>query len=414
MPATLTRYVPCVDVWLQYGYQGDYVADIITDGNRPLLSAPTDMRYDKGLKSPNAGSTAYSPASPRDYRLDVLRGLAICLVMLWHTQPLAHFWQLPVHLPTWLFNYQVSLTAVPVLFTVSLMLLMQRTSRGLAYLWRRLQRLLIVLAVCFALQVLVYVVALQRWPALGWHEIWLGGPALPTVGDSVFYFLVNLLLLTALAWPYALLPARWRTIIGLAVLVVSAVSFEALTFSNWSLPYYSPLNFLVYIPLADFVLRYGTGLSRWFWVTVAGFAVLVCQDMLLRSPWGLYLHNEYPQVYARPSIVLGALCLVVAFQRFSIPRVKSLELAGKYSLGLYVVHKWVWYPLALLAAGVSVSPHVEYFVPVAVAALTIGLSCLLVALLGRTPARFIVTSESRGDPRPARRPGEVGGPTTLD
>ena len=257
-----------------------------TGRKRSVASRPTGVRLDDGLKLTQSGPTACSPASLRDYRLDVLKGLAICLVMLWHTQPFANFWQLPVHLPTYFFNFEITLTAVPVLFTISLMLLMQRTSRGLVYLRRRLQRLLIVLVVCFAVQVLVYVAALHHWPTIGWHEIWLGGPALPTVGDSVFYFLVNLLLLTALAWPFALLPERWRTIVDLAVIVASGVLFEVLVFSNWSLPYYSPLNFLVYIPLADLILRYRTGLSRWFWVTVAGFAVLACQDMLLLSPWG--------------------------------------------------------------------------------------------------------------------------------
>jgi len=221
---------------------------------------------------------------------------------------------------------------------------------------------------------------------------------LPTVGDSVFYFLVNLLLLTALAWPFALLPERWRTIVDLAVIVASGVLFEVLVFSNWSLPYYSPLNFLVYIPLADLILRYRTGLSRWFWVTVAGFAVLACQDMLLLSPWGFSLHSAYAEVYARPTIALGALCLISAFQRFNIPRVKALELAGQYSLGLFVVHKWVWYLVALLAAHIAASTHVEYFVPIAVAALTIGVSCLLVAFLSRTPGRFLVTGDRSGSP----------------
>lgn len=82
-------------------------------------------------------------------------------------------------------------------------------------------------------------------PVIGWHELFLGGPALPTVGDSVFYFLVNLLLLTLPAFGYSLVSPRWRTPIGLAVVLVSAALFEALAFSSWRLPYYSPLNFLV-------------------------------------------------------------------------------------------------------------------------------------------------------------------------
>jgi len=72
--------------------------------------------------------------------------------------------------------------------------------------------------------------------------------------------------------------------------------------------------------------------------------------------------------------------------------------AGQYSLGLFVVHKWVWYLVALLAAHIAASTHVEYFVPIAVAALTIGVSCLLVAFLSRTPGRFLVTGDRSGSP----------------
>ena len=380
--------------------RGGSVGGAVTGGIRLVRSSRTGWGHDIEARSPRAASAARSPASPRDYRLDILRGLAICLILVRHTRPLGNFWQLPVRVPTWFFNSEVGMMTVPVLFLVSLMLFTQRASRGLAYLWRRLQRLLLLLAVCFALQVLVYVAAVRHRPAIGWHEVLLGGPSLPRVGDSVFYFLVTLLLLTALAWPYAQLPAKWRTIIGLVIVVANIVVFEALTFVSWSLPYYSPLNFLVYIPLADFLVRYRSTLSRWFWVMTAGFAVLACQNMLLLSPWGLSLHDaQSSQAFARPSIVLGAVCLVVAFQRFSIPRWRLLELAGRYSLGLYVVHKWVWYVVALLAAEVSVSHHVNYFVPIAVSAVTILLSCLLVALLSRTPARFIVTTESRGGHR---------------
>jgi peptidoglycan/LPS O-acetylase OafA/YrhL len=136
----------------------------VTEGSRPVRSGRTDSGHEVEAQSSRAGSAARSPGSPRDYRLDVLRGLAIFLVMLWHTRPLADFGQLPVLLPAYFFNFEIALTAVPVLFTVSLMLLMQRTSRGLTYLRRRLQRLLIVLAACFAVQVLVYVAALQSGP----------------------------------------------------------------------------------------------------------------------------------------------------------------------------------------------------------------------------------------------------------
>jgi hypothetical protein len=311
--------------------------------------------------------------------------------MLWHMQPLRAFWQVPISLPVYVFNYEITLIAVPVLFLVSLLLLLQRESRSPRYVARRLGRLAILLAICFALQTAVCAVALRGVPALGWHELCLGGPALPTVGDSVFYFLVNLLLLTALAAGYALMAPHWRTVIGLAVIVASAALFEALAFSRWNLPYYSPLNFLVYIPLADLALRHRQVLARYLWLLVAAYLLLAAQDLLLRSPFSFSVSNSPGEIYARTSVVVGALALLVAFRRFAVPQTKPLVLAGRYSLGLFVVHKWAWYGLAAFAALLPASGHLSYFVPALVTVCSIALSCLLVAGLARTPARSLVT-----------------------
>jgi peptidoglycan/LPS O-acetylase OafA/YrhL len=337
----------------------------------------------------------------RDYRLDVLRGLAICLVMLWHLQPLRAFWQAPISLAAYVFNYEVALTAVPVLFLVSLLLLLRRGSRPAGYVATRVGRLAVLLAICFVVQVGVCGAALRGLPAIGWHELCLGGPALPNVGDSVFYFLVNLLLLTVLACGYALIAPRRRTYIGLAVVLASLVLFEVLAFSSWSLPYYSPLNFLLYIPLADLAVRHRAVLARYLWLLAAAYLLLACQDVLLHGPFAFSLSHGPGDTYARASLVAGALALVVAFQRFAVPQIRPHVLAGRYSLGLFVVHKWVWYVVAVLAARVVMPAHARYFVPVVVTGLSIVLSCLVVALLARTPARFLVTGAPASRPRAA-------------
>lgn len=91
-------------------------------------------------------------------------------------------------------------------------------------------------------------------------------------------------------------------------------------------------------------------------------------------------------------MVFGALALVVAFQRFNVPRQSALELAGKHSLGLFAFHKWVMYAMALLAASLATMDHVHYFEPIVVTFATAILTCLLAALLSRTRLRMIVTS----------------------
>ncbi len=327
----------------------------------------------------------------RDHRLDVLRGAAILLVFLRHLDPLEGFWQLPVRLPTYVFNDEFAILSVGVLLLVSLMLFAQRVDRGVSYLARRVRHLFLLLAICSALQFAMYALVSRERPPLGLHELWLAGPSLPIVGDSVFYFILNLTVLTVVGWFYFRLPERSRDYLGAAIVATSAVAFEVLAVTRLHLPYYSPLNFLVFVPVADFLLRYRDELSRRLWLIVGLFGVFVLQDMLLQSPFPFSRGDVSEEVFARPSVVLGGLALVVVFQRYPIPRLPLLELAGRYSLGIYVVHKWLWYPLAVAAGQASRIPMSGYFEPLLVTAATAAATCLVVALLSVTRFRFLVT-----------------------
>jgi hypothetical protein len=162
------------------------------------------------------------------------------------------------------------------------------------------------------------------------------------------------------------------------------------------------------------VLRYGSTLARYLWLVVAAYALLAYQDLLLHSPFAFSLSNSPGSVYARTSVILGALALIVAFQKFPIPRRRSLELAGRYSLGFFVVHKWVWYGLTVLAARAPLSAHLFYVMPVLIAIFSIALSCLLVALLARTPAWFLVTGSSPARLRAGGAAGKAGGSAEAD
>ena len=347
-----------------------------------------------GAEATSGQDAAVTPSAPRlrDYRLDVLRGIAIVLVFLRHLGPLREFWQLPVKLPAYVFNEEVAITSVVVLLIVSLYLFAQRVDRGRGYLVTRVKRLLLLLVIYSALQVSLFLVATRTAPPLGLRELWLAGPTLPIVGDSVFYFLVVLIFLTVLGWYYFRLPTKYRDPLGLAVFVISIAAFELLAFAPFRVGYYVPLNFIVCLPITDCLLRHKEWLSRKLWGIVALYALFVAHDLLLQGPLTVALDVGRGQVFARPSVVFGALALVVAFQRFNVPRQSALELAGKYSLGLFAFHKWVMYAMALLAAPLATIDHVHYFEPIVVTFATAILTCLLVALLSRTRLRVIVTS----------------------
>jgi len=75
----------------------------------------------------------------RDYRLDMLRAISISLVLLWHLQ-LFRFKMMPgsrigivLRYALDIFNYQVSLVAVPVFVLVSLFLFYSKALENFAY-----------------------------------------------------------------------------------------------------------------------------------------------------------------------------------------------------------------------------------------------------------------------------------------
>lgn len=326
----------------------------------------------------------------RDHRLDILRGVAVVLVLLWHLQPLGRFHGAGMTRFTYVANWQVSLVAVPVLFTLSLYLFALHGGDG-AYLLRRCRRLAVLVGFYFVAQIVVYVALEHRWPALGLHQLVMGGPSLPLVGDSIFYFLTDLLALTVLMWLYLRLPGKARVALGVAVVAGSAAYFELRSFGLAALPYYHVLNFVVYVPVAYALGRSAVRLQRWFWLLAGLYVASTIQDLLLNGPFSLTHDGGGGQMYGRLSLVAGALVLLLAVQRVRLPRAAALEAAGRYSLGVFALHKWVWLGVALIAARVHAGVETSRLAPVFIAAVVIPSTAALVALLRRRPLRFLVS-----------------------
>lgn len=311
------------------------------------------------------------------------------LVLLWHLQPLGRLRGATAARLVYVFNWQVSLVAVPLLFALSLYLFARR-ERERAYLLRRCRRLAALVGVYSVAQLVVYVALERRWPTLSLHLFLMGGPKLRLVGDSIFYFLLDLLALTVLLWLFLKLPERARLVIALAVAAGSAAFFELRSFGLAALPYYHLLNFVVYVPVAYALAFHARALQRWFWVAVAAFAALTIQDLLLNGPFSLTGQVGGAQMYGRLSVAVGALVLLLAAQRVRLPRLLALEATGRYSLGVFALHKWVWLGVALVAARLDSGAATSRLMPVVIAAVVVPLTAALLIVMRRRPLRLLI------------------------
>ncbi|MCK4783494.1 MAG: hypothetical protein KAV87_07070, partial [Desulfobacteraceae bacterium] len=178
----------------------------------------------------------------------------------------------------------------------------------------------------------------------GWHEsqpilqhVIMGGPSLPIVGDSVFYFLFNLLLLTCIAFLYAKIKEEWRVKLSCLLVVLCCLYFFRCNFGVASIPYWRIDNFVVYIPLADICLKKR---SMWF----------LFLSLSLFGAFMLYEYRQYEinSIYARNSIVFGAMSFYLGINGITLRRLpEKINLLSFYSLGIFALHKY-WMMIAVV------------------------------------------------------------------
>ena len=320
----------------------------------------------------------------RDTRLDVLKCIAITLVLVWHLRPLPSMgplWRLD-----WVTYWELGLLGVPVLLLISLYLFDRRAARGGRYVARRLGYLVLMLAVWGIVQTVVYLLVDHHLPSLSWQLVYMDGPALPKVGDSVFYFLFDLLLLTAASYAYFRLPARVRTAVGVLVIVASLALFEASSLEAIpALHYFSPLNFLIYVPLAAWLAE-PRSYKRLRWYALAAWVVLFAHDLVLAGPVPLSRHLTDFSYYGRASLAAGAVALLTLTLAAKPRRVPLLERAGRYSLGIFALHKYAWYVVATIVADSFLDAHANLEPPL-IALLAVAATLVAVWLVAQSPLR---------------------------
>lgn len=361
------------------------------------------------------------PSRSRDLKLDALRAFGIVLVVIWHYQPLHFPSRNPQNLLSQLpngvvetFYLQVTLIAVPLLFLVSLYLLYSNLAERPGYIRHRVGRLATLYLFWTFVQFLVWIAVVVltsithssefALPASGGIRVLvMGGPSLPKVGEAVFYYLFDLVILTVLAFAYGKMPERIRLPLAVALTFLSVAYFELCSLRSIYIPYWRIDNFLVYVPIA-YLLKNNHILYRLRYYLLGGFIVFALHDILLTH--SILLQTPILlQTYGRVSVVLGAsAAFCIAYSHYTGANSRSVRFLSRHSLGIYATHKYMllsWYAFGgifLGLFGVPRIPDVVYMHDVGLNIWTLvsGLigaaaTLLLVYIVGRTPLRRFVT-----------------------
>lgn len=311
----------------------------------------------RGRKTPVRGPRPRAIVAAVRYLpgFDYGRAFFILAVVGWHTQVLGSARvlrpdeagaSLPVDVPGVIY-LNVLLLAVPFFLTSSLVLYARarQAEDGRGRFARRLTRL--------------------AWLAGFWVAVWSltrgighvdSGFAVQFVfsgGHSVFYFLIELCLLTAVM-EAALrlgLADRPRATMALALLaallpILRIPIADALRGHDAGLlAYWSPLNFLVYPFLALVVLQFAARrqLPRWWLVpALLGYVSLtVVEWALMVSGRAFATDGTVLSPYARPSVMLAAGVITLALLGVRREAPRAVRGLSDLSLGVYCVHPFL-------------------------------------------------------------------------
>ena len=342
-----------------------------------------------------------SPIIKRSKAVDHSRAVAILLVLALHLRPFIVHHDYPgtslafyAKLGLTLFYKQVCNIAVPLFLLLSLVLLFDKLSQKeiTPYIKKRLLRLTTLFLFWTGCQFVLYYAttdSIDHTATLlsSWLLLMQGGPPLPEVGGSVFYFLFVLLCLTLGGWAlFGILGTRrlqWPVYVGLLILFFTY--FQVRNWYGWDkIPYWRLDNFLVYIPLAYALYKHKKRISAPFTILVTVlFLLFAAQDHYLRS------HIGSTGAYSKVSVIFGATSIYSIFYAF---RFKALLPAGpmiflsRYSLGIFALHKY-WQLFVITYVPTIPVPTTLLDISSLIPALIIVLlTCVSVFLLGQTRA----------------------------
>jgi len=321
-------------------------------------------------------------AAEREPRLDRLKAIALSFVLVWHLHPIYVDGSRAIAAVVRWFDFEISLTAVPTFILVSLLLFYPKAALGARALAKRLWRLTQIFLFWTLVQTAFAVAVTRAWPRPSWELVRLGGPSVPIIGGSVFYYLFDLIALTAAAFAYDRLREPWRGLLGGALVLSSIAYFEWSLVEHRPIQYWELQNFLLYVPVASYLPR----LIRWRYLFLIAYAAFAAHD--------LYFGRVEDCVYARGSVLFGALTLYCVVMSGRAHAGRLAAALSAYSLGLYAIHKYWQYALTAWKGARSFNVHVGG-ATVHLAALGLFVGTLLltvgvVLLARRTPLKRFV------------------------
>lgn len=291
----------------------------------------------------------------RDSRLDIAKALAISLVLTWHLKPIKLLKNKDLNIYGDVFNFlfnefyhKISLIAVPIFILVSFYLFFQKLEpQPLNYSIKRFLRIGGVFLFWTFFQITAYLFANSiksgkiilsiDYPL---HKLLImGGPPLPYMGDSVFYYLFVLLLLIPCSYIFFSLKKNPKifSFVSIIIITLSAFYFEFATFKNYRIPYWRIDNFFIYIPISYFLVNSKSSkINKYIPFFYIGYLIFSLQDIYLGGFRGYYV-----PIYARLSIVFGSIAVFSSIlQLKDLSEAPIYPLLSKYSLGIYAVHKY--------------------------------------------------------------------------
>ncbi|BAZ15943.1 hypothetical protein NIES4071_78160 [Calothrix sp. NIES-4071] len=284
----------------------------------------------------------------RDNRLDALKAISIIFVLMWHLRPISFLVNNNTHVIIAIIariirdlELQVSLTAVPLFFLVSLYLFFVKKPDK-EYLKIRLIKLAKLFAFWSIFHNIFLFVVTREFPDFSWDILTGLKPSLPFAGDSVFYFLFNLMVLTIVSFLYYQInSSKIVKIISSVAVIFSLLYFEAVSIANYNIPYHWLSNFLLYIPIAFYIANYSNQVLKFRFFYFLTYILFSIHDIYLR----IYGYNQ--SIYGRISIVFGALTIFSYVYTLKIPENWCIQKLSQYSLGLFAIHKY-WQSLLFL------------------------------------------------------------------
>lgn len=272
----------------------------------------------------------------RDFTLDWLKAISISLVIIYHLQPIQLYYHETRSLAEkiiahtiHLINSHIFSLAVPVFFLTSLYLFISKLrdidiTDQKNYLLGRFKRIFGLYIFYFSIQVLLFMTFINYLPSLPIPEInhpevnavlknpiiliienfWSGGPPLPFISYSVFYFLLDLSIVTCLAFYFNKLSIELKRILSIVIISLTCLYFEIAPIIGHTIYAYRIENFLIYIPIANLWVNSTQSFLNYRRAYLFGFLLFSLHDqILMKYNWGGAL-------YSRVSVVLGALALI--------------------------------------------------------------------------------------------------------